>query len=150
MSLPIKSFEGEYKWLSNFYSSPVEIEAFGNKHIAKTVEHAYQALKSKNIDDFKEILEAETPGKAKKLGQDIDIRSDWNDIKENIMLELLKQKFNKNPLRQMLLNTKTIKIIEGNTWHDNFWGKCYCGKCENGENKLGELLMKIRGSLSER
>ena len=38
------------------------------------------------------------------------------------------------------------EIVEGNYWHDNYWGNCTCDKCKNieGQNKLGKILMKIR------
>jgi predicted NAD-dependent protein-ADP-ribosyltransferase YbiA (DUF1768 family) len=43
-------------------------------------------------------------------------------------------------------------MIEGNWWHDNFWGDCYCNnksgkhpEClKPGLNKLGLLLMNLR------
>jgi hypothetical protein len=42
-------------------------------------------------------------------------------------------------------------LIEGNWWHDNFYGSCTCNKCVNkGENNLGKILMKIREELLEK
>ena len=37
-------------------------------------------------------------------------------------------------------------LIEGNYWHDNFWGICDCGKNETGviHNALGVILYSIR------
>jgi len=57
-------------------------------------------------------------------------------------------KFDKERTVQMLLDTGSQELVEGNVWHDNFWGNCTCSKCpEPGENHLGKLLMKIRSEL---
>ena len=60
----------------------------------------------------------------------------------------LRQKYAKDPLRQMLLDTGDAILIEGNFWHDNFFGSCTCPKCGNkGQNNLGKLLMQIRDEM---
>ena len=43
-----------------------------------------------------------------------------------------------------------IMLIEGNYWHDNYWGNCLCPKCKEieGQNQLGKILMKVRSTLS--
>jgi predicted NAD-dependent protein-ADP-ribosyltransferase YbiA (DUF1768 family) len=43
----------------------------------------------------------------------------------------------------MTIEPITREIIEGNEWHDYFWG-VYNGKSKN---VLGQLLMAIRGEL---
>ena len=61
------------------------------------------------------------------------------------MEELLRLKFAQPYLRDLLIATGEQKLIEGNYWHDNFWGSCSCEKCgDKGENHLGRLLMKLR------
>jgi hypothetical protein len=60
----------------------------------------------------------------------------------------VKEKFKDETLKEMLLMTENKKIIEGNYWHDNFWGQCTCEKCfGKGKNKLGKILMDIRSEL---
>ena len=73
----------------------------------------------------------------------------WEDVKEEIMLKLLRLKFKIPKMRRMLLDTGHQELEEGNYWHDNEWGNCYCMKCLTipGKNKLGKLLMKIRDEL---
>ena len=39
-----------------------------------------------------------------------------------------------------LLDTGDTELIEGNNWHDTFWGVCK-GK---GQNNLGKILMEVR------
>ena len=56
---------------------------------------------------------------------------------------LLRQKFGDAWLRAKLLATGDAELIEGNYWHDTFWGMCN-GK---GENHLGRLLMEVRSEL---
>ena len=46
-------------------------------------------------------------------------------------------------LRDALLATADVELIEGNTWGDRIWG-VYQGE---GENHLGKILMKIRSEL---
>ena len=56
------------------------------------------------------------------------------------MDELLRQKFSKDPLRLKLLRTAPKKLLEENTWNDDFWGTVN----GEGKNMLGKLLMRIR------
>lgn len=60
----------------------------------------------------------------------------------SLMYDVIEQKFLQNPvLMQKLIKTKDAKLIEGNTWGDRYWGMCN----GVGENKLGEILMMVRG-----
>lgn len=69
------------------------------------------------------------------------LRRDWEEVKLDIMYELLKCKFDQNPsLKEKLINTGDRLLVEGNDWHDTYWGVCN-GK---GSNHLGKLLMKLR------
>lgn len=145
----IDGFSGEYNFLSNFY--PVTIFWKGNKF--PTVEHAYVASKSLDPNFWHRIamLGPGHVGKAKKLGKTIKLRQDWNQVKLQLMEEFLRQKFSGNNLRMKLLSTLPHQLVEGNYWHDNYWGDCACNRCIDilGKNMLGELLMKIRGEIDE-
>ena len=138
----INEFRGEHAFLSNFYPSEIE---FGEIKYP-TVEHAYQAAKT--INDAERVLIAmqKTPSKAKKVGQKVSIRPDWEDAKVGIMLNLIRQKFkNDIKLRNKLLATGNEELIEGNTWGDRYWGVCR----GEGLNNLGKLLMKVRKELHD-
>lgn len=134
----IDRFFGKYRFLSNFY--PCEMSLGIGEFTFPTLEHAYQASKSRDIEYRKRILACKTPGEAKKIGKLVKIRDGWDDDKLWIMETLLRRKFEKEPFRQWLLDTGDEELIEGNTWGDTFWGVCN-GK---GENHLGKLLMKVR------
>ncbi len=137
--MDIKGFFGEYRWLSNFWSSPIEHEGF----ICATVEHAYQMEKAVLNKDRSRIVAAKTPGEAKRLAKQVQIYSDWDHVKLNIMRDLLEKKFAIPQLRDKLLSTGNAFLEETNTWNDTFWGVCR-GK---GQNNLGKLLMQIRNEI---
>ena len=108
-----------------------------------SVEHAYQAFKSLDPIDWDMFSRMKTPGMAKRQGRCIIMREDWDDVKVSFMSGFLQQKFLDPELKQMLLDTGTQTLIEGNTWNDTFWGECPIG---NGKNTLGKLLMDIRAA----
>jgi ribA/ribD-fused uncharacterized protein len=142
----ISNFSGKNEFLSNFCICPVWIDFKGRKWA--TTEQAYQAAKLKDEDmETMNLMDQDkiTPGKSKRMGQKIDIRSDWNAIKIIVMTKINEEKFSKNPeLMGMLQATKGQELIEGNDWNDTFWGQCPIG---NGRNELGKVLMGIRDSI---
>jgi ribA/ribD-fused uncharacterized protein len=138
----INSFRGEYRFLSNFYPSYVMYEGLEYP----SVEHAYQASKTDNPEIRKQIYWMQTPGEAKRAGQTIHRNPEHEIDRVKIMEQLLRAKFTPTIFRLRLEKTKGFNLIEGNTWHDNFWGACVCEACKDKEkhNHLGRLLMKIR------
>ena len=96
------------------------------------------------------------PGDAKHLGAKAPLREDWYKIKESVMRKALTYKFSQNlDIAKKLVSTDGFMLIEGNTWHDNFWGNCTCCEaggslktCLNpGLNRLGYALMSVRNEL---
>ena len=81
----------------------------------------------------------------------MSLRPDWEKVKDGVMLDILRIKFSKPDLKQMLLDTGDAYLIEGTTWHDNYWGNCTCDRCKNitGKNMLGKTLMQVRAELKE-
>lgn len=137
----IKSFKDNYRFLSNFVPANVEFEGV----TYPSTEHAYVAAKTKSEATRFEVLACPTAGAAKKMGKTIPIREDWEQVRLGIMENLLRQKFSIPEYKELLLETGVQEIVEGNVWHDNFWGSCTCNSCGNkGKNNLGKLLMKIR------
>lgn len=138
----INDFRGDYRWLSNFYPCNVKYLDM----VFTSVEHAYQAAKSEDVEVRGRISYLISPAEAKSAGKTIEIRKDWKDVKLDIMENLLRQKFCKgSELSYRLLDTNDEELIEGNTWGDKFWGVCN----GVGKNNLGKLLMKIRNDLRE-
>ena len=143
----ISCFDKEWAFLSNFYESEIEFEGI----VYPTNEHFFQAMKTLDIDERRAIANALTPGKAKRMGRRVTLRSDWEEVKEEVMFLSLCLKFADDQLADWLLETGDEELVEGTTWHDNEWGNCTCEKCKNipGKNKLGKLLMKVRGMIKE-
>jgi ribA/ribD-fused uncharacterized protein len=151
----INKFEGRWGFLSNFY--PCQIEHKGITY--PSLEHYYVALKITEMQfidgsyytasDLREIIsKIPSPSEVKKLGRKLKVRTDWDDKKLDFMKWGVKEKFKNEKLADLLLSTGDSELIEGNWWHDNFYGKCFCPKCNgSGENHLGKILMNIREEL---
>ncbi len=135
----IKGFFGEYRWLSNFHICPVEYSGF----TFESSEQAYQAAKCPETTGMYQFRIL-SPAKAKALGQKVQIRPDWKDVKLDVMYQILQSKFaNTVSLRQALIDTGDKYLEETNWWRDRFWG-VYNGE---GSNNLGKILMQIRKEL---
>ena len=139
MNDKINSFTEDYWFLSNYSYSPINWN--GNNYCS--AEAAFQSAKTldKNLQKQFENL---TPNEAKRLGRQIALRSDWEEVKEDIMYKVCFAKFTQNnDLRRRLLATGDAYLEEGNTWGDRIWGTV---KGE-GQNKLGKILMTIRSEI---
>jgi ribA/ribD-fused uncharacterized protein len=130
-----------YGFLSNFYEVSFWID--GKQY--KSIEHAYQSHKTDDPTLREIIRNAKTSSEAKKLGQCIIVRQDWNDIKLQLMREFLRKKFDNPFLEPLLLRTGEALLINKNR-SDKFWG--VVGNV--GENWLGRMLMDIRVELSSK
>lgn len=136
MPSTINSFKNEHAFLSNFFSpAPTEYEGL----IYDCSESAYQAAKS--IDLMERIKFVSLNGaQAKKLGKSVKLRADWDKVKISVMCTIVLNKFENNPaLRKLLVDTGDAVLIEGNYWHDTFWGVH-----DGGSNHLGIILMDVR------
>lgn len=133
--------ETGHDFLSNFYRSSVVFEG----KIYSTVEHAYQASKTTDPASREIIRKASSPADAKKLGQGLSIRSDWSDVRLEIMRRLIREKFENPFLRPLLLATEDAELILNNKWNDKFWGVCR----GDGENWLGRILMEERSRIRQ-
>lgn len=139
----IDSFQGNYAFLSNFYENRDQYIKcdLGLKY--KSVEAAFQA--SKTLDKkMRKVFTELSPSAAKYLGRHIQLREDWEQIKDAVMYQLVMYKFTHcEELRELLLETDDIELVEGNWWNDKYWGVCN----GEGQNKLGKILMKVREEL---
>jgi predicted NAD-dependent protein-ADP-ribosyltransferase YbiA (DUF1768 family) len=159
-----QDLEGNHLPWSNFFKTEVFL---GGLPFACN-ENAFQAAKTL---DFNERMRIQwyRPGEAKRAGRQFKLREDWEEIKIPIMRYLIAQKFpeflpadivgQRVSLSRQLADTDGILMVEGNIWHDNFWGDCCCllidptkkapwGRkleCRAiGANHLGSLLMQRR------
>lgn len=134
----IKEFKNQYFFLSNFYECPI----YYNKLVFCNAEAAFQAQKVIDEKEQYKFINLNA-SQARKLGKTIVLRKDWEEVKDNIMYEIVKRKFTVNKeLQQKLIDTKDEELVEGNWWHDTYWGMD--SKTGIGKNKLGKILMKVR------
>ena len=72
------------------------------------------------------------------------LRPDWEEVKDEVMLQALRMKFSQNPeIAKELLATGDAILIE-HTRNDVYWAD---GGDGSGKNKLGLLLMQVREEL---
>lgn len=166
----ITLFRNENRFLSNFYGAPIVYR--GVKY--RSSECAYQAAKFAHltpdvirtsvsqsiIDEYhidltdnqciEHLFANLSSAEAKKLSHKLPRCPEWDTVKVDIMREIIYEKFSHNAyLKRRLLATKNEPLIEGNWWHDNFWGECTCDKCKHiaKKNMLGVILMETRDRL---
>jgi ribA/ribD-fused uncharacterized protein len=130
-----------YYEFTNFYKRVVHID----DKDWPTTEHYYQAQKFTESAVKEHIRRMRTPREAFNFGRGHRIdRSDWNEIKEDIMRIALFHKFDQHQdLREKLLSTGNKRLVE-HTSRDSYWGDGGDGK---GKNRLGNLLMEVRQNL---
>lgn len=142
MTPAITQFNGDHRYLSNFYPSPF----IWNGWHWKFAECAYQAAKHPEQSTWLKMRDA-TPGQAKSIGRTVQIRPDWERIKFSVMVNILANKFTQNPtLLAQLKETGDAWLEEGNTWGDVVWGVSP-PESGNGKNWLGLALMAVRATL---
>lgn len=140
--MDILEFTGDNRFLSNFYVA----DFVWNGTLWAHSEAAYQAAKATTKEDYMSFLGL-TPGQAKRHGKKIAIRSDWEEVKYDIMHDIVLEKFRQNPnLAERLLATGYCHLEEGNNHNDRIWGVCP-PRSSQGLNYLGKVLMEVREEL---
>lgn len=129
-----------FGFLGNFFPSKFFI--FGRWW--KNVESPYQAMKCASSNDFNMIHACATPKEARDLGQKVTLVPHWDEIRDDIMEQCCMAKFLQNKdLLEQLMDTGDAELQEDSPV-DNYWG---IGADGTGQNKLGRILMRIRGNL---
>lgn len=129
-------FRGEHGFLSNFH--PCQMAYLGRSYLCS--EAAYMAQKCANPEDREQFSRLDGPS-AKRLATTLPLRPDWEVVRIAHMRGALAAKFTQNQdLRERLIATGDLELVEFNTWEDRFWG--VCGGV--GLNWLGRFLMELR------
>ena len=124
--------------MSNFSLHPVSTEL----GTFPTAEAAFQAYKCPTDPEYVEKQRtARTPVYSKQIGRRVELRDDWNEVREALMYKVLRAKFEQHDdIRANLMSTGLRPLVErSNT--DNYWG---CGYYGTGMNRLGKILTKVR------
>ena len=134
----ITEFSGRYAFLSNMYDCEISYNGltFGS------VEAAYQAQKT--VSKVMRCAFTNMSGvEAKAFGRTVKLRSDWNSVKDLIMLDLVYIKFlSDSSMKHKLRKTYPKRIVHENNWCDKHFGVCDGA----GDNVLGKILMHVRKS----
>ena len=87
-------FRGEYYFLSNMYPVSINLNFEEKTYTFTCAEAAFQACK--NVDEMERFVGIDG-FTAKKLGRKVVLRSDWDEIKNEIMYTILQEKFTSIP-----------------------------------------------------
>lgn len=115
-----QSFVGEYSFLSNMYMCSVIL----GDMVFPSAENAFQAMKCRTRKEM-EQFQLCTPQEAKRLGSEVELRSNWEEIRVPVMRKILEAKFEDQELAVKLLKTEDMALCETNYWNDTFWGKTW-------------------------
>lgn len=140
-----KTDEQPYGCFSNFSAHGFELDDAW----WPTSEHYFQAQKFAGTPVAEQVRQTHSPREAANLGRQrtLPLRSDWEQVKDEIMLQAVLRKFETHAdIRAILLATGDEAIIE-NAATDYYWG---CGADGSGQNMLGKTLMRVRQILRER
>lgn len=133
-----------YGCFCSFAPYPVEI----CEKMWKTSEHYYHAQRFAGTEYEEVIREIKTPFHAKEVAKSgiYPRRSDWFEVKFDIMMKAVTAKFNQNnDLRYILVSTGNT-ILKKHTESDHYWAD---GGDGSGRSRLGEILMMIGSSFPE-
>lgn len=144
----IDGFRGKYYFLDNFYPCMVELDGM----LYPSVEHAFQAAKTLDMNERKHFQVMNDADVAKYYGQRVKLRPDWDDVKVDVMHNLVYDKFTRtypfksqSNLKAKLLSTGDAYLEEGNHHGDKFWGTVK----GIGQNNLGKTLMRVRDEIKD-
>ncbi len=143
---------------SNWYSCQFEYKGY----IFANTEQAFMWEKAIHFGDTEtaeQILQTPNPGIAKKLGRQVcNFNADeWMTVAFDIMVAVNKIKFSDPQLKELLISTKDLIIVEASP-EDVIWGigihwtndNCLDETKWRGQNLLGKALMAVRTELQTR
>jgi len=136
------STTGEYGCFSNFSRHPVFLK--GKRW--PTSEHYFQAQKFSGTEHEEAVRLCKKPSEAAALGRNrkLPLRPDWESVKDQVMLEVVRAKFTQHEdLKAILLGTGDAVLVE-HTTNDSYWAD---GGDGSGKNMLGRILMQVREEL---
>lgn len=145
MTIYFYSTREKYGCFSNFSPQGFELDGF----YWPTSEHYFQAQKFVGTPHADQIRQVKTPKDAAKMGRERSrpLRSDWEQIKDDIMRKAVLRKFETHAdIREKLLSTSDELIVE-NAPGDYYWG---CGADGSGKNMLGQILVEVREIVRDR
>ena len=137
----INFLDNRFHDLAPFAALEVEIDGV----VYKTAEHAYQALRV--VPEAREmIVSAKSPLEAWRAGQvckqNRQLLNEYD--KDALMEKIFRAKLNQHPDLISILKASKDRPLLKVTPDDTYWGTGVDG---SGQNKMGELWMKLRSEL---
>lgn len=149
------AFASEHSYCSNFAPAPIKYKG----RLYTSAEHAYQATKAR-MSGYKKLADAirdiHNPYYVKKLSVGIDKADEWDAMSEEIMEEIMREKFTQNPhLMERLTESTYSDFYEMTT--DKKWGtgmkimgnKPIDPRLFKGKNVTGQILRKLKNQFTE-
>lgn len=133
----ISGFFKDYRFLSNFHGCPIKY----NNCLYTSTEAAFQAAKSLDPKEHQRFQNF-SASLSKTEGRKVKLREDWDEVKDQVMLDLTFEKFKDPELKKLLIATDPKELEETNHWGDTYWGVDY--KTGEGKNTLGKILTVVR------
>ncbi|HAT68474.1 MAG: hypothetical protein A2481_01435 [Candidatus Yonathbacteria bacterium RIFOXYC2_FULL_47_9] len=135
-------YEHEFYVFSNYSSFMLEWKG----KLYPTSEHAYHSEKFEDETLKEQLRNTRSAHDSQRFANEHkdERRKDWDDIKLEIMKEILKTKVSQHPYVMKKLVESGDKELVEDSWRDDFWG---WGPNKDGENHLGKLWMEVRREL---
>lgn len=141
-------FYGSSEPFSNWYKCDFKMENMLFNCSEQALMY-FKALHFRDTEIAKKILKIKNPRKQKELGRQISNYDDkeWSAIRQNIMTEILKHKFNSEKLKHLKEKYKGYEFVEASPY-DKIWGvgldekndKILDKKNWIGQNLLGQSI----------
>lgn len=138
---------GVYAWapeFSNVHSTfpyeekPIVVDGEEWPH-AEGYFQAMKAFRTKDWEVISEEIKSADPMMSWSIGQACNLRPDWERVKDGIMMVALREKFKDPFLKDLLLSTGDLPLVQ--LKYCPYWGSGIQGE---GKNKLGVLLQNLR------
>lgn len=140
---------GQFAQFSNFAHTPFAMRSWRDPSqlvLYPSGEHAFQAAKAGSLSEHEQIRQAPTPLAAKRLGRNASLPENWDIRRRIVMLTLLRAKFARPDLSELLLCTGERLLAEDSPY-DAVWGCRDKAGGYTGQNLLGRALMRVRDEL---
>ena len=114
MAIHFYATKNEYGEFSNFSNHPFSLDG----KTWPTSEHFFQAQEFEDENYREQIRLSNSPMIAARLGRSRahPLRTDWEEIKDEIMLRAVRKKFESHPeIRALLLSTGDEELVEKTT-----------------------------------
>ena len=108
----------------------------------------FQAMKSFGSREWDQVrikIKQSDPMTSWSIGQSCKLRPDWENIKDEVMMQGLRSKFKDPFLRDLLLSTGDLPIVQ--IKECSYWGS---GRRGDGKNMLGVLLQNLRDEIKNK